>query len=363
LLDGNLQTFVQRELIGVHLLAIHSPTHGLDAILGSITDPLVELVTFPPVRNLMLIVFGICFFWSNIALRASRRLTWLVNFLSFTIAAGVGIAVGYWRTGGSATHQYYIALIAPMLLTIAFGLALVIKRASSKDQPPLAAAAAIVAIVPFIFSVGTGAPVIYHASQASVFWFSASIILATLAPTEFRSRVFAGTAMFSVFLTVGILIGAIGDPYRLLGPLWEQTERVEIGALSSVLLVDRSTAGYITELQEAAAAHGFQLGTPIIDLTGVSPGTVFALGGEAPGVPWLSGGYAGSIAYATEILGQIPREHLRHAWVLTTRARDALPDTVLSSLGIDFPGGYQAVGRACMGNPCVEHLLWKPLVD
>jgi hypothetical protein len=170
--------------------------------------------------------------------------------------------------------------------------------------------------------------------------------------------------MFSSLLTVGILIGAIADPYRLREPLWKQTEQVEIGARSSVLLVDPSTASYIKELQRGAAAHDFQLGTPIIDLTGASPGTVFALGGEAPGFPWLSGGYVGSTPYVRETLSRVPHEHLRHAWVLTTSGTtEVLPNTVLRSLNLDFPQAYQTVGRACMGIPCVEHLLWKPLVD
>jgi hypothetical protein len=361
-LDGNFQTFIQRKLTGVHMLAIHSPTHGLDAMWRSLTDPLVDLVTFPPIRNLMLVMLAIWFCWANLALWASIRLTRLVNFISFVIAVGVAIVVADWRIRGSATQEYYVALIAPMMLTIALALALTVKGMHSKDRR-LFAIAAIAATLPMIFSVGSGTPAIYHASQASIFWFTAAIILAVIAPTEVRSRIFAGTVMFASSLTVGILVGAIADPYRLHEPMWKQTERVEIGALSSELLVDHSTASYIKDLQEAAAAHDFKLGMPIIDLTGASPGTVFALGGEAPGIPWLSGGYVGSPAYVRETLSRVPHEHLRQAWVLTTTGTDTVPDAVLRSLDLDFPHGYQTVGQACMGVPCVEHILWKPLVE
>jgi hypothetical protein len=128
--------------------------------------------------------------------------------------------------------------------------------------------------------------------------------------------------------------------------------------------VQRSTAEYISTLQRAAAANGFRFGTPIIDLTGAAPGTVFALGGEAPGAPWLSGGYSGSVAYVRETLNRVPREHLRQAWVLTAPdASEALPDSILQSLGLDFPGDYRMVGRACFGTPCVEHFLWKPKTE
>jgi hypothetical protein len=163
----------------------------------------------------------------------------------------------------------------------------------------------------------------------------------------------------SSFITLGMLIGATATPYRI-PPLWNQTAHVTIGARSSSLLVDKITANYISGLQRAAATHGFQLGTPIIDLTGSSPGTVFALGGEAPGIPWLSGGYAGSAAYVQEVLNRVPREHLRLAWVLTAPGNSTLPDSGLRPLGLNFPKDYEMIGQACFGLPCVAHFLWKP---
>jgi hypothetical protein len=362
-LDGNLHTFIQRKMTGIRMLAIHSPTHGLASIWQSVTDPIVDLVTYPPIRSPMLIILGIWFCWANIALWASRRTTWLVNVLSLALAAGVGITAADWRAGGNKTQEYYVSLIAPMLLLIAFGSALAIKRALSKQRMPFAFAT-LIAMLPMVYSIGSGASGIYHASEASVFWLSATVILAAVTQDEHRHRILVGTAMFSAVLTVAILLGATADPYRLPGPLWGQTESVQIGALSSVLLVDKATATYITDLRQAAVAHDFEVGTPIIDLTGASPGTVFALGGEAPGIPWLSGGYIGSAAYVRETLSQVPLDHLKRAWVLTTTGTtNVIPDSVLRSLGLDFPQGYEAVGHACMGVPCVEHLLWKPPAD
>jgi hypothetical protein len=362
-LDGNFAAFIQRKMTGIQMLKIHSPTHGLASLWQFLTDPVFELVTYPPIRSLMLIILGVWFCWANVALWASRRATWLVHALSVVTAAGIGITARNWRAVGDLAPEYYVALIVPLLLLISFSVALAIKRALSRQRMHLAFAVIIITL-PVIYSVGSGTRVIYHASQASVFWFSATIILATAAQEEHRTRVFAGIAMFSAVLTVAILLGAIADPYRLPGPLWKQTEPVQIGALASVLLVDKATSTYITDLRQAAEANDFKVGTPIIDLTGASPGTVFALGGEAPGIPWLSGGYVGSAAYVRETLSKVPLEHLRQGWILTTTGTtEALPDSILRSLGLDFPKGYQAAGHACMGVPCVEHVLWKPLVQ
>lgn len=362
MLDGNFHAFIQRKMTGMQMLAIHSPAHGLVSIWQSVADPIGDLVTSPSLRSPMLIILSTWFFWANVALWAGRRTTWLVDALSVATAVGIGITAGEWRAAGG-TDEYYIALIVPMALLIAFSVALAMKRAFSRQRMPFAFAA-LVSTLPMIYSVGSGTWVIYHASQASIFWFSAAIILAAATQEEHRNSAIAGTTMFSAVLTVAILLGAIADPYRIRGPLWEQTEPVQIGALSSVLLVDKVTAAYITDLRQAAVAHDFRAGTPIIDLTGASPGTVFALGGEAPGIPWLSGGYVGSAAYVRETLSRVPLEHLRHGWVLTTTGTtDAQPDSILRSLGLDFPQGYQSVGHACMGVPCVEHVLWKPLVE
>jgi len=344
-------------------LSIHSPTHGFDAIWHSVIDPFVELFTYSSFFLRMATIFGVGFCWAELALWRNKHVSQLVDYASVAIAAVLAVTVGRWRADGDLTQQYYIALITPVLLMAAISVALITKPGLKKSYATMAFAA-VVASFPEIFSIGSGSRLIYHACQASIYWFAASMIIATMAPAETRVRVLTGTLLFSSLLTVGVLVGAIADPYRLQAPLWEQTERVEIGTSLSSLLVDRPTAHYLQAMQKATATYGFQAGTPIIDLTGGSPGTVFALGGEAPGIPWLSGGYVGSAAYVQETLSQVPHEHLRRAWVLTASGtRNALPDDILRALGLNFPQAYQMVAKTCLGAPCVDQMLWKPLAN
>jgi hypothetical protein len=146
--------------------------------------------------------------------------------------------------------------------------------------------------------------------------------------------------------------------------IWNQTERVEIGPRSSPLLVDKITADYLSGLRRAASANGFHPGTPVIDLTGVSPGAIFAMGGEAPGIPWLSGGYTRSAAYVQATLERLPREYFRQAWILTGPGTSgSLPDSIPRALGLNFPQDYEMTGRFCQGEPCVEQFLWKPKTE
>lgn len=360
-IDGSLSGFIQRKVTGARMLAIHSPTHGLNAMWSGTIDPVIEIFTYPPQRFLVLVSFGVLFTWLNVVLWVRRR--WLTNLLSLTIAVGLSIIEGIWRAGGALTQEYYCALLLPVLMLVAFSFGFVCKGWQSGHGRPLVMAT-LLAMMPLCYSFGSGNRVIYHASQAAVFWLSASIVLAANVSENCRKQALFGTTIFSSFLTVGMLIGALADPYRLPSPIWSQTEHVEIGPRSAPLLVDQLTAEYITQLQTAASSNGFKQGTAIIDLTGVSPGTVFALGGEAPGIPWLSAGYAGSTPYVRETLRQVSPAHLRNAWVLNSPgARDSLPDSILRSLGLNFPQDYQLVGHACMGSPCLEQFLWKPMIE
>jgi hypothetical protein len=355
-IDGDIPRFVQRMITGIHMLGVHSPTHGFDAIWHSLIDPLRGI---SPQLLRLSIVLGVTVWWLSALLRPRRP--WTAIFLTLANASALAVTVAIWRAGGDPRNSYYSSLLVPALLPVALGLALVLNGWRIEERWRPVAMAVMLALVPGVYAVATAAPVIYAASQAAVFLFSALIILATAVPTNRRARIFAAATMASSFMTVGMLIGAMATPYRISSPLWRQTERVEIGALASPLLVQRSAAEYIRTLQQAAAANGFRFGTPVIDLTGAYPGTVFALGGEAPGIPWLSGGYSGSTEYVRETLSRVPFEHLRQAWVLTAPDDSGtLPDSILRSLGLNFPEDYEMTGHACPDVPCVEHFLWKP---
>lgn len=356
-IDGSIHGFIERNILGIHLLEIHG-SHGFDTLWHTVIDPLIHIA---PHLLRFAIILGVAAWWLSALLRMDLSRASTANWLTLAVAFALAITVEIWRAGGDTRNSYYSALLVPALLLFALALALVLNGWRTEDRRRSVAMAAMLALLPSIYAAGTGFPLIYAASQASVFLLSAFIVLATVAPANKRARMFAATVTASSFITAGMLIGAMATPYRISSPLWRQTERVEIGALASPLLVQRSTADYISTLQQAAAANGFRFGTPIIDLTGASPGTVFALGGEAPGTPWLAGGSSGSAAYVREALSRVPLEHLREAWVSTAPGTsDTLPDSILQSLGLDFPGGYQMVGRACLGVPCVEHFLWKP---
>jgi hypothetical protein len=365
-IDGDPSHFIRRKLVAVQLLQLISSGHSVAHIFLSTIDPVIDLQAHAAQSLPLLEILAAGFVWSILLLWVDVRYAAWKGWLNIVAAVALAAIVAVWRADGALTPRYHVALIAPLVLTISAGLSLLTRFRRDEGGAyvrPIVALAFLSLCATVSFSLGTDNKLIFHGSQAAVFWFAALVLLAAAAPAASRDDLVSGAALMGSLLTVGMLIGATANPYRLLAPIWQQTVPVSIGAARSPLLVDEVTARYIDTLQDAANAHGFAFGTPVINLTGDSPGTVFALGGTTLGRPWLNGGYPGSTDHARGYLRLVDQSQLRRAWILTgpdTSEATIPADSVLQSLGLDFPGGYRAVGKACKGNPCVEHTLWMP---
>ena len=111
-----------------------------------------------------------------------------------------------------------------------------------------------------------------------------------------------------------------------------------------------------------AAECGFVPGTELIDLTGSSPGVVFALGGRSPGSAWYPGGHPGSEDVAIYYLSLVPEEQLRRTWLLVAEDSPTAidPDRVLQPYGRPFPRTYELCGYRSWPLLGIHIQLWKP---
>jgi hypothetical protein len=158
-----------------------------------------------------------------------------------------------------------------------------------------------------------------------------------------------------------VVVYTVRKPYRLNGPLWQQTEWISSATRQRVVKGDPATADYFRALQNGAISAGFQVGTPIIDLTGMGPTTIYMLGGQPIGLPWMNGGYPGSRNGALSVLSTVPGPELRRSWILTSpEGRGHLPTDILTELGLAFPDGYEEVARARTSYMNEEQILWRP---
>jgi hypothetical protein len=120
---------------------------------------------------------------------------------------------------------------------------------------------------------------------------------------------------------------------------------VEIPPGGSRLFLSRETAAYVRKLQEVAYANGFRAGIPLLDLTGVSPGSLFAMGAHPLGIAWTPSGYEGSTDFLASALEDETCEAIATSWILTEpSAPDRFSVEMLRQFGIDIAVDYVDVG-------------------
>ncbi len=118
----------------------------------------------------------------------------------------------------------------------------------------------------------------------------------------------------------------------------------------------------LTTLQRDAVASGFVEGTPVLDLTGLAPGLVYALDGRSPVYPWYSGGYPNSTKFVENILKDWTDEDFDNAWVLTSENKRQVPSSLVTQRGKSFPDEFEKVTTIVIptkDNITVE--LWRPI--
>lgn len=201
--------------------------------------------------------------------------------------------------------------------------------------------------MPLVYAFGSNNNYWHLAGDACIFWVLAGVLFVT------RSEVKHGGekrhipyALAAPLLSVFFLQHGFVKPYRQPQPLWLNNQPVEFGNPAHSLTLSSGFAAYIEEANRKAQAAGFQPATPIIDLSGQSPGILFALGARSVGYPWLSGGYPGSVAVVKAALNRMNCRDLAGSWVLFERdGPRALDSSVLSVFGADVEKDFEVVAH------------------
>ena len=130
-------------------------------------------------------------------------------------------------------------------------------------------------------------------------------------------------------------------PYRQTEPLSQNNTAVTVGASHSELKLSQSNADFFRQAQDSANKAGFKVNTPVIDLTGQSPGIVYVIGGKAIGQPWMIGGYLGSEQLATAVLQSVNCREIAAAWLLVEpQSKLQISAMMLDKFGIQVKTDY-----------------------
>jgi len=172
-------------------------------------------------------------------------------------------------------------------------------------------------IFPYVFAFGTGNNYWFQGGLVAIFWVLGSLILIFPVIQKYNKPILLlPFVLLAQLITLIMLNNSFEYPYRQPQPLRLNDSEVKLSFSSTPLKMSEQDVQYINKLNEIASNNHFSYDTPIIDLTGYSPGIIFLLGANNIGAPWILGGYSGSDDYAVAVLNNVSCEILAKAWLL-----------------------------------------------
>jgi hypothetical protein len=287
-----------------------------------------------------------------------------------TSAAVVPVSLGWMNpTISSEPFQplmFFMILFATIIAALLFS---TWRRALLSRE--ILATSVFFVVLPYVYAFGTNNNYWAQGARAGLFWLLAAVLLKSAPAAKeaaLARRRLTPVSAAALLATTGIVFASVQYPYRQITPLRMQATATEFGRGGQHLLVGSDTAAYVHDLRSIAADNGFVPGSPVIDLSGVSPGAVYALGGKAPGVAWLSAGYSGSSNLLKAALADVDCAQLAASWLLTEPgSHDSYPFDVLNPSGIEVLRDYKEVGAVQAVRQFApvkfEQRLYKPTRD
>lgn len=303
--------------------------------------------------GLVLAFSGVLYF--SFAERISHL--WLRLLLTTSGIVGIAASCSWVQPSSDNWNRAINWTVALAALTF-----LVCRIAETRKRPDwrLLTLAIVLILIPFAVGFGSNTGMTRSAGQAGAIWTAGAMLTA--------ASVFEGAALraalwrlaaLAVISSAIVVNWSTAFPQRQAVSLLAQNTRVDMRGGSVQLLLDENSATYFMGLKDAAERHGFSPRTPVIDMTGTSPGTIYLMGGDAIGWAYFATGYPGSLVLLKKTLETVPPDVLQRAWVLT--AEGGNPPAELRSLGLEFPEHYELVTRVKPSMDYPEQSLWRPL--
>ena len=199
--------------------------------------------------------------------------------------------------------------------------------------------------MPYIFAFGTGNNYWWAGSWAAIFWLLGGVVLLGPIAAHITSGwTFAiPFSLATQLISAIVLQSAMEQPY-LQPPLFLNNRTVERSTAYSGIVVNTGYAKYIDDAVSAAATAGFTPGTPVMDMTGFSPGIIYALQAQSIGSAWFIGGHPWSLKLAVSALRRVSCDILSKAWVLDEpEGSRRIPNEALASYGANLATHYKKV--------------------
>jgi hypothetical protein len=213
--------------------------------------------------------------------------------------------------------------------------------------------ALFLACLPYVEAVGSNSPFTGAMSQAALFWMLATLVGLRVATAprgsgsvdsgddEFPRN--AVVVLLIAFAVTGVSMATIltnGGPGS---SLLTASEPVQVAG--GTLRLPPAEAAIARELNAVARSAGLKPSTPVVDLTGISPGYAFQLGGRPLGRESFMGVFPGAPDAAAYALAQHTCQDRAEAWVLWAADNPSDVSAKVDLDGRQVPDDYQEVGR------------------
>lgn len=202
--------------------------------------------------------------------------------------------------------------------------------------------------LPYAYAVGTNRNYWSVGAYAGYFWALGGLLLCLPLWLDKQRQAPVMPYVLCVSLIASLTLNtAYQRPYRQAVPLLQQQRHVVLDdRRAASVMVSPEFAQYIQQARQQARDAGFSSGDAMIDMTGRSPGLLFALGARSVGQAWFIGGYRGSTRRAAALLSNVPCDVLASSWLLVELdGSRRLSPTLTSSFGANFIDVYDPVAQ------------------
>jgi hypothetical protein len=342
LIDGSVFGFIKRIQLGVEFAGLLGGGYSLNQILR--IDEFQLGTKFQLVITLVTCALFLAL-WSMWAKNKKWSFIGLIISITFfLVTALLALEQSHLAAGlGKFQGLLIFALIyALSISTLVLGRLKALKAISAQKW----AIVVLFMVMPHIYAFGTNGNYWQTGSSAAIFWLLAGLTLLGPLIRERDSWLLAlPVALATQAVTATLLQTGLEQPYRQTQPLRLNVSTVEIGPQNSRLILSDGYAKFISRVYSVVGETGFKPTTPMIDLSGQSPGILYTIGAENVGQAWTIGGYPGSLKLAEAALVRTSCEKISTAWILFEQdGPRSIPTKLMLRLGADFPNSYKHVG-------------------
>lgn len=342
LMDGSILNFIERLRLGSEFAKLMDGGHVLSRILR------VDVFRLGKKFHIFLLsVFSTLLLTIWCMLHKDKKIKLIGLFISsagfiFIGALTLGLihyTADLGRFQGMLIFGIVFAIIGSTLILSDIKL---LKNISKSEW----ATALLFIIMPHIYAFGTNVNYWELGSMVAIFWLLAGItLLKPLFQKNPPATVILPVIIATQAVTALLLQTAIEQPRRQPQPLRLNSFSLEIAPQKSKLVLSQGYFEYMQAALTVAENAKFQPNTPVIDLSGQSPGILYAIGAKNIGHPWTLGGYPGSLYFVKAGLSHFSCQDIANAWVLyESDGPRKISNELMLNVGSSFPNDYECMG-------------------